>query len=179
MEAQKNSKMTVKSLHQEFNILKEGLLKNLKDKIEVLEKRLDESETKVKVLEEKLTPKQESFVKKCKKCDKSFDSERNLKSHVLENHPQSIKCSSCIQTFNKNHELEYHIKTCHENYNEYECGKCKKKFILEWRLKKHMKNYDQPASLMKKCHFYNNESCGALRAPCTLTNTDFAKIIWE
>ena len=86
----------MKSLHQRFNILKEGLIKNLKDKIEVLEKRLDETEVKVRVLEGKLTPKQKSFVKKCKKCDKSFDSERNLKTHVVEIHPLSIKCSSCI-----------------------------------------------------------------------------------
>ena len=80
----------------------------------------------------------------------------SLKTHVLEIHPVSIKCSYCIQTFQKNYELEYHMKTCHENCNEYECEKCKKKFVLEWRLKKHMKNHDQPASLIKKCHFYNN-----------------------
>ena len=77
--------MTVKILHQVFNILKDGLIevKNLKEKVEVLgeilddsetkvevlEKRLEDSETKVTLLEGKLTKKQESFVKKCKKCE--------------------------------------------------------------------------------------------------------------
>ena len=56
MEAQKNPKMTVKSLHQEFNILKEGLfeIKNVKDKVEALEKRLDDLEKNVKVLKNRL-----------------------------------------------------------------------------------------------------------------------------
>ena len=56
MEAQKNPKMTVRILHQEFNILKDGLIevKNLKEMVEVLEKRLDDSETKVEVLEKRL-----------------------------------------------------------------------------------------------------------------------------
>ena len=60
-----------------------------------------------------------------------------------------------MKTFDKNHELEYHIKTCHEKVNEYECEKCEKKFVLEWRLKKHMRNHDSLAS-MKKCHYFNN-----------------------
>ena len=43
--------MTEKILHQEFNILKDGLIevKNLKEMVEVLEKRLDDSETKFEV----------------------------------------------------------------------------------------------------------------------------------
>lgn len=61
MEAKRNPKVSLKSLHQEFNIFKDGLIemKNLKERVEYLEKRLDDSETKVKDLEEKLIKSKE------------------------------------------------------------------------------------------------------------------------
>ena len=159
MEAGKNPKLSLKSLSQEINIIRKDLpeLKYLKEKIINLEKRLDISEEKVKCLEEKILKKQVGSTKDCNRCDKVFDSEKNLKLHIAEIHTQRIQCSSCEKSFHKNYELESHIKTFHKEVKEYECDKCEKKFVLNWRLKKHKNIHTNGGQSVKSCHYFNNK----------------------
>jgi hypothetical protein len=71
----------------------------------------------------------------CKICSNSFDIKKNLKLHMLESHPQSIKCNFCDKMFAKYCDLEIHIQTNHETIGKYQCDVLDKKFILKWRLK--------------------------------------------
>ena len=48
-----------------------------------------------------------------------------------------ILCELCEQVFDKNCDLENHIIKCHEDYQQFECEKCRKTFVTEWRLNKH------------------------------------------
>ena len=59
MEGKKNQRMTVKILNEEFD----KKIQNLKETVESLEMRINDSEAKVKTLEEKLTKKAESTEK--------------------------------------------------------------------------------------------------------------------
>ena len=54
MEGKKNQRMTVKILNEEFD----KKIQNLKETVESLEMRINDSEAKVKTLEEKLTERQ-------------------------------------------------------------------------------------------------------------------------
>ena len=69
---------------------------------------------------------------KCKKCDSTFESKKNLKEHIYEIHPTNIKCLSCEKTFQKNCELETHIKTSHKEMKKYDCDKYDQKFVLKY-----------------------------------------------
>ena len=48
-----------------------------------------------------------------------------------------------------------HIKTDHDKHQTFECDKCEKHFVIEWRLKKHMHLHTQIN--IKRCHYFNNE----------------------
>ena len=77
MEAKNTGRITVKMLSEMF----EKEVKGLKEMVKVLEKRLNESDVKVKQLEEKVGVKEKELAKcaekeiKCKACEKIFDKE--------------------------------------------------------------------------------------------------------
>ena len=124
--------MTVKSLAEELNKLKE----QLKD-YETLKVKLDNLEIELKHLKRNEKPiTNEKEVIKCKKCDQIFDSMKTLKKHDIEAHAVALKCKLCRQTFSVNRELEAHMDK-HEVKKKYKCDICDKEFSLEWRLKKH------------------------------------------
>ena len=94
MEAKKNGRITIKSLSEEFN--KE--VKYLKETVTNLGKRLNDSETKINILEEKLSKNQEVFVKdgkECYKCDEKFTNISELNKHVQRKHPRTFECNVC------------------------------------------------------------------------------------
>ena len=107
MEAKKNGRLTIKILSEEVD--KE--LKKLKQIVTSLENRLDGSEQKVKYLEEKLAQKAgetenlDEMHIKCKFCEETFISKRNLKKHLRDSHPIQIKCNDCTEIFVKNSDL--------------------------------------------------------------------------
>ena len=51
--------------------------------------------------------------------------------------------------------MEIHIKTKHENHQSYNCGKCAKQFVTNWRLKKHAKMHSNPR--LKQCYCFKNK----------------------
>ena len=167
MEAKKNGRLTIKILSEEVD--KE--LKKLKQIVTSLENRLDGSEQKVKYLEEKLAQKAgetenlDEMHIKCKFCEETFISKRNLKKHLRDSHPIQIKCNDCTEIFVKNSDLEVHLEEQHVRSMEYKCDKCDKKFALKWRLKKHLEVHSKENT--KFCHYFNNEKyCPYERIGC-------------
>ena len=142
MEAKKNGRMTLKILSKEF----EKKIKSLNNTVEFLGKRLDESEKKVKILEEKFVNNRdvvEDCIEtevKCNVCEFKCESKQILKKHINENHSSAIKCKLCAKKFPRNSDLEAHLEEYHERKGQYKCEHCDKTFILKWRLKKHLKS---------------------------------------
>ena len=96
-------KITIKSLSEELNLLKEQI-----KEIVVLRQKVSDLEKAVKELEnEKRTNQDESENEtteryKCRKCEKTFNSKKFLKKHIAEIHVEKIECKSCDEIFFKN-----------------------------------------------------------------------------
>ena len=63
------------------------------------------------------------------------------------------KCKFCKIQFAKFCDLEWHLKAKHEECTQFECDKCKKTFVTEWRMKKHplKQKYKTVLFLHKQC----------------------------
>ena len=144
-------KMTIRSLSEEFEILKKVMLEEVKG----LKQTVKDLREEVKELKGNNPEKSTKNTLKCKKCDACFESNKNLKKHINEIHATKIKCVSCEKTFQKNCELEIHIKASHKEIKEYDCDKCDQKFVLKWRLLKHASIHSNNITV-KKCHYFNN-----------------------
>ena len=69
-------------------------------------------------------------------------------------HSFLLKCKICEIYFDKFCDLERHIKSCHEQYQEFACENCDKKFVTKWRMKKHTRIHTNKST--RNCHFFNN-----------------------
>ena len=67
----------------------------------------------------------------------------------------SVNCYSCNEKFKKICESERHIKTKHEDHQNYKFGKCAKTFVTNWRLQKHIKMH--PNQSLKQCYYFKND----------------------
>ena len=105
-------KMTIKILAEEFEKLKEEVreLRPLKQKVLDLEEKLEKATSDKRVDVEEETS---GMLLKCKTCERSFESVKELKKHHKEKHPGEIKCVICSEIFAKNSDLETHIKSLH------------------------------------------------------------------
>ena len=65
--------------------------------------------------------------------------------HIKKNHSQTKKCKFCEETFLKCSDLEEHLQNFHSDATQYECEHCGKKFVLEWRMKKHKILHEESA----------------------------------
>jgi hypothetical protein len=159
------SKVTVKSLSTKFSKFSEEN-KNLKEWVKSLEKKIENSEKRIKVLEEKCNQAEEPYKAVAKDvspktkfnyktCEESFEVKKNLRVHMLEKHPQKVKCKDCHETFDKSCDLEVHIEVHHKLTRQFECEKCEKKFVLQWRLKKHQQFHITQNT--KSRHYFNNK----------------------
>ena len=157
-------KLTIRSLGEELDILKEKVkeievLKEQVKEIPVLKQTVKELEKNIENLEKGRTmdiPKKESITdfQKCKKCELTFGTKRDLKKHMKTDHAPSIKCGSCDRIFAKKYELEVHMKDDHSTSEHFKCDCCDKTFVLKWRLLMHKKNHE--TKWVKKCHYFNN-----------------------
>ena len=76
-----------------------------------------------------------------------------------------IICELCGKVFDKNCDLENHIIESHEDHQTFECEKCWKIFVTEWRLDKHRKIHDRKTK--KYCyHFNTGKSCPFEKLGC-------------
>ena len=81
---------------------------------------------------------------KCKECENSFVRKDCLKHHVNRVHLKikplkKFKCDECEAVLEHKRLLEHHINKVHLNFKPYECDLCKKTFLIEARLKRHLK----------------------------------------
>ena len=158
--AAKNSKLSLKSLQTEINVLKEQLesvkdeLCHVKEELKELKSEPQLEKTKINHTTKNRQGDSSGRRFNCRACDNSFDSKKSLKVHIKASHPQTIKCNLCEETFEQNSDLERHIEEEHEKNRKYECDKCGKTFALRWRLGKHQESH--ASSKNKKCHYFNN-----------------------
>ena len=154
------AKVTLKSLQKEVTGFEE-LIKDIKEELHDVRKELKDTKEELKELKadkiEKELDNSELISDtnfKCKECDTSFLTGKDLKIHVKKYHAKKVKCRTCEEIFEKNAELEQHIRENHEENVKYKCDKCEKSFVLRWRLKKHREGHDM---ISKTCHYYNNK----------------------
>lgn len=90
---------------------------------------------------------------KCPDCDKDFNRQDNLDSHILWVHQwvDNIKCKDCRNSFKRLEDLHRHkkAKSDAEGNPKNVCGKCKTKFCTPRLLNAHMKK-----------HSFTCEDCG-------------------
>ena len=130
-----SSRLTIKSLNEE--------IKKLRQKIEEIELL----KIKVKDLE--------AALKGMKKQNENIVKPRNdLKKHYKRNHDAiSLKCNLCETNFSQNCDLELHLQSEHNTEKKFKCDKCEMRFVLKWRLQKHVGIHEEKnISNMKYCH---------------------------
>ena len=150
-------KMTIKSLTEELEIVKEQLKEfhHLKLRVVELEKEVKFFKARdvevITVNEVEMVENSQEF--KCLKCDNTFCSQKALKKHVVEYHPRIIECYLCDSTFQKNHEVETHMEE-HKVKKSFRCDICQKDFYLLWRLNKHRNVHLEST---KPCHYHTSK----------------------
>ena len=126
-------------------MLDELLVKNCDDILRIKRKKKENADN-IKVLDKKIDKIDKRFNKENNRIKGNLDREKNVS--------KSLNCNLCENTFCRFVDLETHIKTCHENHEEFTCEQCDKGFILKWRLKKHMRVHTDIS--IKHCHYFNN-----------------------
>ena len=137
-----------------------GEMETSEKDLEKVEKRLIETNEKVKILAQNLQnldikckEKSEVLVFECEKCDANFQSKKKLKDHFQKNHFGENKCNECGEAFKEHWEIEQHLKE-HGKKKEFVCGKCEKTFYTKWRKEKHLEIHS--TEMTKFCHYFNN-----------------------
>ena len=132
------------------------ILENSEDIVK-LQKSKDENDIEIKQIEDKIkevdreiSVLKDDIIHKDDK-DKKVDKGDKVYSQA---HGNSIKCKNCGQTFRRFVDLEKHMTTIHGQHQEFSCDKCEKRFMIKWRLEKHVKMHTD--ELMKQCHYFNN-----------------------
>ena len=99
-------------LSEEF----EKEINSLKGIVKLLENRLEDSEKKVVILEDKLGKRKEVVENgleieiKCKVCEFKCESKQNMKKHMKENHPSKIECNFCAKCSKEIRILKYTLR---------------------------------------------------------------------
>ena len=122
------------------------------ERINVLEKKVEEPENNLKDLKEVIKVKSiehESELFVCKVCNYNFKHKRELKNYIGIDHPKTLKCQYCDDNFDQRWKLENHMKT-HNQAKSFKCENCEKSFLLLWRLITHKKMHENTKT--KYCH---------------------------
>ena len=70
-------------------------------------------------------------------------------------HKSDSKCPHCDENFSTKTNMENHIDQMHDKQT-FNCDKCKKTFVSEWRLKIHDKTHVSN-KVTRNCHYYNSD----------------------
>ena len=118
----------------ESKAMLDGIIVKHSDDILVMKKTKADNADAIKVLETKIDMiNHEIKCTKRKPADK-VTKKGGLRSDKLDT---SIKCELCDKGFGRFVDLETHLKTIHDNREEFQCDQCDKTFVTKWRLKKH------------------------------------------
>ena len=137
-------------------VIKENLeMTNLKKKVTGIE--LDVSGLKI--------TRQERLIKP--------DSSDSSYKKDAQNTASSIKkCKLCDETFTKNSDFENHMVDKHDVEKKFECEICGKKFLLQWRMKKHGFIHKEEAKTCK--YFFDNQHCPFDEVGCKFSHKNEA-----
>ena len=127
----------------------DGIIVKNSDDILAMEKTKAENADAIKVLESKIDMINHE-IESIKSKDKNTKKERQRKDKF--NTP--IKCKLCDKHFERFVDLEKHVKENHDNREEFQCDQCDKKFVIKWRLEKHMTMHTK--DFVQSCHYFNN-----------------------
>jgi len=87
-------------------------------------------------------------------------------------HPKSSlhakKCKECGETFTQNSDLEMHVISEHGQEKSFQCEICDKRFVLEWRMRKHLKMHEEKITMCK--FFARSEHCPFEEIGCTFSH---------
>ena len=112
MKAKTKGRLIGKIINEHF----EKEMKYLKETIISLEKRCNDSDDKIKSLEEKLAKKEEvpknrdEVQNECTMCQQIFESRKSLKIHIKDCHQSQIKCLSVEKLSTEMQILKYTSK---------------------------------------------------------------------
>ena len=122
----------------------------LKERLSMLARNFDKLSEEYKSLQIELVIEKE---KKCKKCEKSLEKERDLKKHTDKQRPPTrmFECDKCNKEFDREWKMHAHLKT----HKKYECDQCDKSFDYQDIKKKHVLIVHENTKLY--CHFFNND----------------------
>ena len=89
----------------------------------------------------------------CEYCFKSFNSTRNLSSHIQSDHKlKEYECNFCAVRFSKKENCHKHISEAHGELAK-QCEICGKGFKSLTGFKNHKKIFHDDASKLSKCHY--------------------------
>ena len=133
------SRLTIKKLNEEINILRQKV-----EELDVLKKKVNDLETALEGIkrQNKNSAEPRNDLDNGERCRKKKD--------------KTVKCKFCNQIFSKNNELEVHLKAEHKEVKKFQCEECNLTFVLKWRLEKHLNMHKENASNLRYCHYYNN-----------------------
>ena len=142
------SKKTVKDLEKDFNNIKEQF-QTLKINFDTLADKYEDLETKYK---ECMSMSKQRSNYKCNKCDKEFQSHRELKGHTRIQHSSigQFQCDVCDKLFDEEWKFNAHTKS----HKLFPCEHCDKKFKYQETRSRHIKATHEHIKLY--CHFFNN-----------------------
>ena len=110
---------------------------------------------------------------KCNNCDLPFHDKGSLQSHVKAIHIKEFGCKECDQKYVKSSDLEEHLLTEHKASKKFICELCSMGFVLKWRMKKHLKDYQVTKS--RKCYYHNNKiECPFTKVGCKFLHEEAA-----
>ena len=127
---------------------------NLNSKIEKLQNEIKTNKLSQKIISTRKDKKERKKDKSCSKCEFTGNTNIEIKNHMIQMHPQEFECKTCEASFPRRSDLEEHISSTHEMSESFQCDKCTKKFVMKWRLQKHLEMHK---TNVKFCHFYNND----------------------
>ena len=118
----------------------------------VMKKTKEENAVAIKMLDAKI----DNINKLLKMTQKEMKDKEEKKEIRQEpkNDSREIKCKLCERSFERFADLEIHIRSSHENHQKFKCDQCDKCFVLNWRLRKHMKLHTE--GFVKHCYYFNN-----------------------
>ena len=75
----------------------------------------------------------------CEVCKKEFNNKSHYTRHTRITHPNPDKrnCDICNQIFDSNAQMKEHLLSMHP-LSKYECALCQKEFLYKWHLKRHV-----------------------------------------
>ena len=116
-------------------------LREATDSIFVLENTLENKESEIQILKNKLE-KESLTDNSCEKCDVTTktnkESELHIPIHTDESAPSTSKCGICKYESDDEIEMEVHANTNHENHGDFECKKCDVDFKSASRFQSHV-----------------------------------------